>query len=65
VSLGAPARLRLHRTLAGGDVVKHELQLAPRSADALVGQARWTWQHMIPPVRKTRTSIPFRTVRQR
>jgi alkylated DNA repair dioxygenase AlkB len=65
VSLGGPARLRMRRTLAGGEVVKHEIQLAPRSAYALLGQARWTWQHMIPPVHAARTSITFRSLRRR
>jgi alkylated DNA repair dioxygenase AlkB len=65
VSLGAPARFRMRRTLAGGAMVGWEQPLAPRSAYVLVGQARWTWQHMIPPVQESRTSLTFRTLRRR
>jgi alkylated DNA repair protein (DNA oxidative demethylase) len=68
ISLGGPARFRMRRTLArsdGGAVVKFEQQIAPRSVYVLAGQARWTWQHMIPPVKSARTSVTFRTLRRK
>jgi len=41
------------------------LTLAPRSVYALRGDARWRWQHMIPPTPALRYSITFRTRRGR
>lgn len=41
------------------------LVVAPRSAYLLTGQARWTWQHSIPPGSALRYSLTFRTLRQR
>jgi alkylated DNA repair dioxygenase AlkB len=38
------------------------LELAPRSAYVLRGDARWRWQHSIPPTRALRYSITFRTM---
>jgi alkylated DNA repair dioxygenase AlkB len=38
------------------------LELAPRSAYILRGDARWRWQHSIPPARALRYSITFRTL---
>ncbi len=40
------------------------LELAPRSAYVLGGDARWRWQHSIPPTRALRYSITFRTMAQ-
>lgn len=37
------------------------LELAPRSAYVLRGEARWRWQHAISPPRTLRYSITFRT----
>jgi alkylated DNA repair dioxygenase AlkB len=39
-----------------------EVALAPRSAYLLAGEARWAWQHMIPPAQDLRHSITFRTL---
>ncbi len=39
------------------------LQLAPRSAYILRGEARWKWQHSVPPVKELRYSITLRTRR--
>lgn len=39
------------------------LALAPRSAYVLRGEARWKWQHSVPPVKELRYSITFRTKR--
>jgi alkylated DNA repair dioxygenase AlkB len=50
-----PARGRRDLTLA--------LDLEPRSAYAIVGQARWGWQHAISPTKELRYSITFRTLR--
>jgi len=63
VSLGTPAvlRLRPYPPVAPkrADVVK--LTLAPRSAYAFRGAARWGWQHSVAPVAALRWSITFRT----
>ena len=40
-----------------------EIVLAPRSAYVLTGPARTQWEHSIPPVKETRYSITFRTLR--
>jgi alkylated DNA repair dioxygenase AlkB len=67
VSLGAWARMRLrpygenNRTPAKGPIIN--LELAPRSAYRMVGPARWSWQHSIPPTKALRYSITFRTRR--
>ena len=38
------------------------LELAPRSAYILRGDARWRWQHSIPATKALRYSITFRTL---
>jgi alkylated DNA repair dioxygenase AlkB len=38
------------------------LELAPRSAYVLRDEARWRWQHSIPPTKALRYSITFRTL---
>lgn len=38
--------------------------LEPRSAYALDGEARWQWQHGIPPARTERYSVTYRTLRR-
>lgn len=40
------------------------LELAPRSAYALTGEARWSWQHSIPSTNALRYSVTFRTLGQ-
>jgi hypothetical protein len=37
------------------------LELAPRSAYMLHDEARWGWQHHVPPTKVLRYSITFRT----
>jgi len=37
------------------------LTLEPRSAYVLQREARWRWQHMVPPTPELRYSITFRT----
>ena len=45
-----------------GDRTALKLDLEPRSAYALRGPARWSWQHAISPTRELRYSITFRTL---
>jgi alkylated DNA repair dioxygenase AlkB len=59
VSLGSACAMRFQRT-TGGERRVFEQQLAPRSAYALTGAARWTWQHSIPAVPDDRWSVTFR-----
>jgi alkylated DNA repair dioxygenase AlkB len=39
------------------------LELEPRSAYVLRDEARWGWQHSVPPTKELRYSITFRTAR--
>lgn len=65
VSLGGVARMRLrpYPPAPGARRAALALDLAPRSAYAMVGEARWGWQHAISPTRALRYSITFRTLR--
>jgi alkylated DNA repair dioxygenase AlkB len=63
VSLGAPARLQLRRGGPGGE--RRELLLSPGSAYVLSRDARWGWQHRLPPVQAERFAVTFRTLRGR
>jgi alkylated DNA repair dioxygenase AlkB len=63
ISLHGPARMRVRyppkpreRSIA--------IELAPRSIYRLEGEARWDWQHSIPPTRALRYSITFRSMRE-
>jgi len=63
VSLAAAARMRFRPfppKKERKDVLS--LELAPRSAYILRGDARWRWQHSIPPTKALRYSITFRTM---
>lgn len=63
VSLAGTARLRF-RPYPWSPEKKSQvfaLELAPRSAYILRDQARWGWQHHVPPTRELRYSITFRT----
>jgi alkylated DNA repair protein (DNA oxidative demethylase) len=62
VSLAAPARMRFRRGPAG-DRETYEIELAPRSGYVLAGEARWKWEHHVPPAKALRYSITFRTLR--
>jgi alkylated DNA repair protein (DNA oxidative demethylase) len=44
-----------------GDWEKYNLELPPRSAYIIQGEARWLWEHHIPPVKEERYSLTFRT----
>ena len=63
VSLVSEARMRFQRRLSG---VRYtfDITLAPGSAYILQDEARWAWQHSIPPVKSLRYSITFRTVKE-
>jgi alkylated DNA repair dioxygenase AlkB len=63
VSLGAACRMRLRRypPKKGRSVETLSLNLEPRSVYVMRGEARWRWQHSIPPTKATRYSITFRT----
>jgi len=64
VSLAGRARMRLRPyPPKPGQRFTHALELAPRSAYAMRGVARWSWQHAISPVKELRYSITFRTLR--
>jgi DNA oxidative demethylase len=63
VSLGAAARMRFKRTSARGSIERASIVLEPRSAYAMTGEARSSWQHSIPAVEALRYSITFRSVR--
>ena len=56
ISLGADARMRFRR-----DEETAEVLLERRSAYVLAGEARWKWEHHVPPVKELRYSITFRT----
>ena len=61
VSLGSPATLRFRRRTSGG-FDRANLDVAPRSAYLLTGDARWDWEHRIVPGDRLRFSITFRTL---
>jgi alkylated DNA repair dioxygenase AlkB len=63
VSLGAACRMRFRPFPPTRDRKSVlSLDLAPRSAYVLRGDARWRWQHSIPPAKALRYSITFRTL---
>jgi alkylated DNA repair dioxygenase AlkB len=67
VSLGAACRMRFrpYPVRANRREGAMALELAPRSAYLLDGNARWRWQHAVPPVPALRYSITFRTMAAR
>jgi alkylated DNA repair dioxygenase AlkB len=67
VSFLGAARMRFRRKVAGteGAYELYALELAPRSAYILAGEARSQWQHTIPAVNAMRYSLSFRTIRSR
>ena len=63
ISLGSAARMRFrpyppHANKRSGAFA---LELEPRSAYVLAEDARWQWQHCVPPTPALRYSITFRT----
>ena len=65
LSLGGPCRMRLRRypPKKGRNTETLSIELEPRSAYLMRGEARWGWQHSIPPTKSLRYSITFRTRR--
>jgi alkylated DNA repair dioxygenase AlkB len=64
VSLAAPCTLRLrHRDGNGWE--RASVHVQARSVYLLRGEARWDWQHSIPPVDELRYSVTFRTLADR
>lgn len=63
VSLASACRFRFQR---GKGVERRTAvaELEPRSAYVLDGQARWQWQHSIPPAKAERYSVTYRTLRR-
>ena len=61
ISLGTPATLRF-RQRAGATFRRASLEVEPRSAYLLSGEARWNWEHRISPGEQLRFSITFRTL---
>lgn len=63
ISLLSPSRMRFRRGRPGAWETA-ELTLEPRSGYVLVGDARTKWQHHVPPTKRERYSITFRTLRK-
>jgi alkylated DNA repair dioxygenase AlkB len=67
ISLAGTARLRF-RPYPWSAEKKDQvfaLEVAPRSAYILRDEARWRWQHHVPPTKVLRYSITFRTASQK
>jgi DNA oxidative demethylase len=64
ISLGSAATMRFRRRRRDG-FDRISLQLAPRTAYHLTGEARWAWEHSIPAVAARRWSITFRSLSQK
>jgi alkylated DNA repair dioxygenase AlkB len=67
VSLGGACRmlLRPYPPKKGRSPDLLTLELEPRSAYLMRGEARWRWQHSIPPTKTMRYSITFRAPSER
>ena len=61
ISMGTPATLRFRRRKPGG-FGRASLEVAPRSAYLLSGEARREWEHSIAPGDQLRFSVTFRTL---
>ena len=64
VSLLGECRLRFQRG-RGAARQTRAVTIAPRSAYVLDGDARYEWQHSVPPTKALRYSVTFRTLRER
>jgi alkylated DNA repair dioxygenase AlkB len=71
ISLGASCRLKFRPYVSPKDLSQvgirrttHEIELEPRSAYLIRGEARREFEHSIPPVAQPRYSITFRTLRR-
>ncbi len=67
ISLGGTARIRFRPYPWKPERRKEvfALELEPRSAYILRDEARWNWQHSIPPTKVLRYSLTFRTASRR
>jgi len=63
VSLLSAARMRFRRYPTQPRARSIAIELAPRSVYRLAREARWDWQHSVPPTPALRYSITFRTLR--
>jgi DNA oxidative demethylase len=63
ISLLARCRMRFQRR-SGGERSVAELELEPRSAYLMSGEARWAWRHSISATKSLRYSVTFRTLRE-
>jgi alkylated DNA repair dioxygenase AlkB len=63
ISLNSAARMRFRRYPPQPRARSIAIELAPRSIYRLEGEARWEWQHSVPPTPDLRYSITFRTLR--
>jgi alkylated DNA repair dioxygenase AlkB len=61
LSFCAPCRLRFRRSRGEG-WERRAVEVAPRSAYLLDGEARHVWEHSIPPMEKLRYSVTFRSL---
>lgn len=64
ISLIGPCRMRFRRYPPRFREKSIALDIAPRSIYRLQAEARWDWQHSVPPVPALRYSITFRTLRK-
>jgi alkylated DNA repair dioxygenase AlkB len=71
ISLATACRMKFRPYVSPKDVASagvrrttHQIELAPRSAYLIRGEARRDFEHSIPPVEQRRYSITFRTVRR-
>jgi alkylated DNA repair dioxygenase AlkB len=64
ISLVSPCRMRFRRYPPRFREKSLALDIAPRSIYRLRDEARWEWQHSVPPVPALRYSITFRTLRK-
>ena len=64
ISFGTPATLRFRQRTASG-FRRAAVELQPRSAYLLSGEARWDWEHSIVPTDELRFSITFRTLSEK
>ena len=67
LSLASTARLRFRPYPWRPELRKRvfALEVEPRSIYVLRDEARWGWQHSVPPVPQLRYSVTFRTARLR
>jgi alkylated DNA repair dioxygenase AlkB len=63
ISLLSACRMRFRRYPPQPRDKSLTIELAPRSIYRLEADARWGWQHSVPPVPSLRYSITFRTLR--